>query len=245
MSEEFWWRHCGFFYNSARRCHLVQNVHRAFFRHVDSLGLPPGIKAFDAGCGSGSSTFPLAHRGLDVLAVDFGESVLRQAIKENESRHHCTNLRFELMDLSRPLPLPDSSVDLVTSLHCIMKIPNVDDTLAEFFRILKPGGHAVISTTPDNYTIVQWLKRYAAGRGWLRTAWDIRWLAAWAVPYFVFTRRSERRGEHRWDENHFARHLEKAGFVTRVIERVPYINVGCVVGVFSKPGGKGDRLAVG
>ncbi len=235
MAEEFWWKHCGFFYNAAKRCELVQNVHQAFFKHLDMLDLPPEIKVLDAGCGTGSSTFPLAERGFDVLAVDFGESVLKQAIASNRKKYRYRKIRFELMDLSRPLPLDDASLDLVTSLHCIMKIVNVDDTLKEFYRILKPGGKMVISTTPDSYTVGQWLRIYAQNNGWFKTLWDIRWLVAWAIPYFIFTRTSERRQEHRWNEDQFSEHLKNAGFDTLRIERVPYINVGCLIGVFAKP----------
>jgi len=234
MSEEFWWKHCGFFYNAAKKCKLVQNVHKGFFKNLDSLKLSKGIKAFDAGCGSGSSTFPLAERGYNILAVDFGESVLEQAKIKNQEKYHYDNIDFKQMDLSKPLPIKNEEFDLITSLHCLMKIDNVDDTLKEFYRILKPGGKVVISTTPDNYTIPEWLKIYASKHGWLKTIWDVRWLAVWAIPYFIFTKKSDRRGEHRWDEKMFSSHLEKAGFKTLHIERVPYINVGCIIGIFEK-----------
>ena len=42
MSEEFWWRHCGFFYEAAKRSQLVQNVHSGFFRSLATLRLPAG-----------------------------------------------------------------------------------------------------------------------------------------------------------------------------------------------------------
>ncbi|MBW1699463.1 MAG: methyltransferase domain-containing protein [Deltaproteobacteria bacterium] len=236
MSEEFWWKHCGFFYKAAKRCELVQNVHRGFFEALDRLNLPPGIKVLDAGCGTGNSTFPLAERGFNVLAIDFGLSVINQARALNLKKYHFTRIRFGLMDLSRNLPIKDNAFDLVASLHCIMKVKNVDLTLKEFYRILKPGGRAVISTTPDSYTIPQWLMLYAAEHGWLKTFWDIRWLIAWAIPYFVFTSRSERRNEHRWDEKEFSLRMENAGFRTLHMKREPYINVGCLIGVFEKPG---------
>ena len=235
MSEEFWWRHCGFFYEAARRSQLVQNVHSGFFRNLDTLNLPAGTKTLDAGCGSGNSTFPLAERGYDVLAVDFGESVLSRAVFTNRKRFGYENITFGLVDLNRTLPIKNETFDLIASLHCIMKIENVDLTLNEFFRVLIPGGYAVISTTPDSYTIPEWLKRYADTHGWRKALWDIRWLAVWAAPYFIFTRKSERRDEHRWNEVEFSRHMETAGFKTLHLERVPYINVGCLIGVFKKP----------
>jgi len=234
MSEEFWWSHCGFFYEAAKRSQLVQNVHAGFFRNVDSLNLPRGIKVMDAGCGTGSSTFPLAKRGFNVLAVDFGRSVLSRAIALNRRKYGFHNIDFKLMDLSKRLPVDDETFDLVASLHCIMKIENVDFTLKEFHRILKPSGKVVISTTPDSYTIPEWLRKYRREHGLIRTLWDIRWLVVWAIPYFVLTNGSERRDEHRWGEEAFSRHLRLAGFRTLHMGRVPYINVGCIIGVFEK-----------
>jgi ubiquinone/menaquinone biosynthesis C-methylase UbiE len=215
----------------------VQNIHAAFFRNVDSLNLPAGTKALDAGCGTGSSTFPLAKRGFDVLGVDFGRSVLERAIWLNSTKHGFRNIDFGLMDLSKRFPIDDETFDFVGSLHCIMKIDSVDITLKEFHRILKPGGKMVISTTPDSYTITEWLRRYIREHGFLRTLWDIRWLIVWAIPYFTFTERSERRQEHRWGEKAFSENLKFAGFKTVHMERVPYINVGCIIGVFEKEDG--------
>jgi ubiquinone/menaquinone biosynthesis C-methylase UbiE len=117
-----------------------------------------------------------------------------------------------------------------------MKIESVDVALKEFHRVLKSGGKMVISTTPDSYTITEWLRRYVREHGLLKALWDIRWLVVWAIPYFVFTERSERRQEHRWGEKAFAGHLKLAGFRTLHMERVPYIHVGCIIGIFEKEG---------
>lgn len=234
MSEEFWWSHCGLFYDAGQRSKFVRNIHAAFFKNVDALNLPFGSKALDAGCGTGSSTFPLAKRGFDVLGVDFGRSVLNRAVWLNATKYGFPNVDFRLMDLSKRFPVEDETFDFVGSLHCIMKIDGVDVTLREFHRVLKPQGKVVISTTPDSYTITEWLRRYIRKHGLARTLWDIRWLVVWAIPYFVFTERSERRHEHRWGEEAFSEHLRLAGFKTLHMERVPYINVGCIIGVFEK-----------
>jgi ubiquinone/menaquinone biosynthesis C-methylase UbiE len=240
MSEEFWWSHCGLFYDAGQRSKFVRNIHAAFFRNVDSLNLPAGSKALDAGCGTGSSTFPLAKRGFDVLGVDFGMSVLNRAAWLNSTKYGFANVDFRLMDLSKRFPIEDESFDFVGSLHCIMKIDSVDVTLKEFHRILKPRGKMVISTTPDSYTITEWLRRYVREHGLARALWDIRWLVVWAIPYFIFTERSERRQEHRWGEEAFSKNLKLAGFKTLHMERVPYINVGCIIGVFEKEDGAVD-----
>lgn len=234
MSEEFWWKNCGFFFNIAKKSHFVSNIHNAYKRTVTSLNLPQETKALDAGCGSGSSTFPLAELGYNVLAVDFGKSILNQAIRLNNKKYHHKNIEFSLMDLSKELPLETNAFDLITSQHCIMKIKNPDNTLKELFRVLKPGGKAVITTTPDSDTPFEWLMKYKTERGWIKTIWDIRWLILWYIPYIIFTKKSERRAEHRWKEDEFIKHMENAGFKKYYIKRVPYINVGYLIGVFGK-----------
>ncbi|CCK81689.1 class I SAM-dependent methyltransferase [Desulfobacula toluolica] len=234
MSEEFWWKYCGFFYNAAKKSQFVSNVHNAYKKTLISLKLPQGAKALDAGCGSGSSTFPLAELGFEVLAVDFGASILNQAICLNKKKGPYKNIEFKLMNLGKKLPLENDSFDLITSQHCIMKIQKPDDTLKEFSRVLKPGGIALITTTPDSDTPFEWLKKYKKNRGWMKTIWDIRWLIVWYIPYIIFTKKSDRRNEHRWKEDEFIEHMEGAGFRALTVARIPYINVGYLIGVFEK-----------
>ena len=52
--------------------------------------------------------------------------------------------RFLLGDLHR-LPLPDGSVDLVVSGLALSHVPALAPVMAEFARVLRPGGHLVIS----------------------------------------------------------------------------------------------------
>jgi ubiquinone/menaquinone biosynthesis C-methylase UbiE len=56
--------------------------------------------------------------------------------------------KFELLiaDIGDGLPLPDASVDIVTCSQVVEHLPNTDAFLIELYRILKPGGYAIIST---------------------------------------------------------------------------------------------------
>jgi len=53
-------------------------------------------------------------------------------------RHRC--------NLNGPLPLPDGTFDLVTSLEGIEHVENQFHLLRELSRVLKPGGHLILST---------------------------------------------------------------------------------------------------
>ncbi|MEW5692095.1 MAG: class I SAM-dependent methyltransferase [Candidatus Hydrogenedentota bacterium] len=233
MAEDFWWKKAGIFYAFARKSHFVKNVHNAFLERIDELHLQPGTRALDAGCGDGNITFPLAKRGFDVVAIDFGEAVLKRA-KIKQDKLQIKNIIFEFADLNNPLKYPDDSFVLITSLHVIMKIKNYQTALSEFYRVLKPGGYLVISTTSSNETFSHWFLRYIKKNGIIKSFWDIRWIIAWGIPYCLLTRRKERRDEWRWKKEELQKHLEDSGFMTLLVQDVPYIHVGCALGVFKK-----------
>src|ERR1035437_398855 len=57
------------------------------------------------------------------------------------------------------LPFPDGSVDEIWSSHALEHVPleRVAPTLAEWFRVLRPGGTAVIQVPNLDYAARYWL----------------------------------------------------------------------------------------
>ncbi|WP_188197317.1 class I SAM-dependent methyltransferase [Nonomuraea sp. SYSU D8015] len=102
---------------------------------VDAL---PAGDALDAACGTGRLAAYLSGRGHRVLGVDSSPDMLARA------RERVPQGEFHLGDLNR-LPLPDEAVDLVTCSLALTHVPALDPVLAEFARVLRPGGHVVIS----------------------------------------------------------------------------------------------------
>ena len=51
-------------------------------------------------------------------------------------------------DITR-LPFEDSTFDLVVCLHVLEHVPDDRLAISEFFRVLRPGGRAVIQVPPD------------------------------------------------------------------------------------------------
>jgi SAM-dependent methyltransferase len=99
--------------------------------------LPPG-DALDAACGTGRYAEYLAGRGHRVVGVDSSPDMLDRA------RARVPYGEFLLGDLYQ-LPLPDSSVDLVVSGLAVSHVPTLAPVMAEFARVLRPGGHLAIS----------------------------------------------------------------------------------------------------
>ncbi len=100
-------------------------------------GLPRGV-ALDAACGTGRHTAYLASLGHTVIGVDSSAAMLERA------REKVPDGEFHEAEL-HDLPLPDDHVDVVVCALALMHIPNLEPVLAEFVRVLRPGGNLVIS----------------------------------------------------------------------------------------------------
>ena len=99
--------------------------------------LPTG-SVLDAACGTGRYAVHLAARGHRVIGVDSSPEMLDRA------RARVPEGRFLLGDLHR-LPLPDDAFDLVVCGLALAHVPALGPVMAEFARVLRPGGHLVIS----------------------------------------------------------------------------------------------------
>jgi ubiquinone/menaquinone biosynthesis C-methylase UbiE len=102
---------------------------------LDSL--PVGV-ALDAACGTGRHGEYLAALGHSVIGVDASSGMLKRA------RSKVPNGEFHQADLQH-LPLPDDHVDLVVCGLALMHVPKLEPVFAEFVRVLRRGGHLVIS----------------------------------------------------------------------------------------------------
>ncbi|MGK5558395.1 class I SAM-dependent methyltransferase [Actinomadura kijaniata] len=100
-------------------------------------GLPPGV-ALDAACGTGRFARSLAGRGHRVVGVDSSAAMLdvaRARVPEGE---------FRVGDL-RALPVDDDSVDLAVCALALTHVRDLGPVMGEFARVLRPGGHLVVS----------------------------------------------------------------------------------------------------
>ncbi len=101
------------------------------------VGREPGV-ALDAACGTGRFAEFLARHGHRVIGVDSSPDMLAHA------RRRVPDGEFRLGELDR-LPLPDDSVDVVVCTLALVHVPRLEPVIAEFARVLRPGGDLVIS----------------------------------------------------------------------------------------------------
>lgn len=130
---------------------------------VESLGVGPGMRVLDLGCGDGTTALPAAQRGAEVLGVDIAENLVAAGNARARSAG-LDNLRFQQGDASDLHELADESFDLVVSIFGAMFAPRPFDVAGEMVRVTRSGGRIVMGNwIPGDPTfIAQVLKISAA-----------------------------------------------------------------------------------
>ncbi|WP_135467902.1 class I SAM-dependent methyltransferase [Crenalkalicoccus roseus] len=107
------------------------------------LGLGPGARVVDVGCGSGRLALQLARHGeLRYLGLDVVPALLDYARR----RVGREDFRFEAVDRIA-IPAPDSGADFVVFFSVFTHLLHEESYLylQEAMRVLRPGGKAVFS----------------------------------------------------------------------------------------------------
>jgi len=107
--------------------------------------LPENAKVLDAGCGAGIPISQRLSERFHVTGVDFSEAQIELA------RKHVPNANFLCQDMTK-LDFPAKTFDGVCSYYAIIHIPREDHQplLANFHRMLKPGGVALLCLGAEN-----------------------------------------------------------------------------------------------
>lgn len=113
--------------------------------HVVAAGERVGHapRVLDMGCGEGHFAGALLRAGADVVAVD----VAAEPLRRSRSCHPALDLR--LVEPEAPLPLEDTSFDVVWAGETIEHVADTAQWLSELRRVLRSGGTLLIST-PDH-----------------------------------------------------------------------------------------------
>lgn len=109
-------------------------------KFLGMLEYDPNAKVVDLGCGKGDFTLKVKERiGCgEIYGVDLCENGLRESERKG--------VNIEKMDLNQALDLDSDSFDVVASNQVIEHLFFPSRHVREIYRILKGGGHAVIST---------------------------------------------------------------------------------------------------
>ena len=133
---------------------IAQTMRQSGEELVESIGVAPGMKVLDLGCGDGTTALPAARKGADVLGVDIAANLVA-AGNERARAAGLTNLTFREGDASDLSGIEDESFDLVMSIFGAMFAPRPNDVAREMARVTRRGGRIVMGNwIPGDPTLV-------------------------------------------------------------------------------------------
>ncbi len=121
-------------------------------RLVDLIEPEADAYCLDIASGTGNLSLALASRNSSdgkVVGIDLAEAMLEVAERKSLTRK-VKNVEFKQMD-AQHLEFEDNTFDIVTCGLALFYFPDIEGTLREMYRVLKPGGTLGISTAnPEN-----------------------------------------------------------------------------------------------
>lgn len=142
--------------------HHVLRVAINDLRGLFSEPPPAGAVLLDAGCGQGKSFRYLrdVFQPARLLGIDADPHSLHLSNQEAE----CLGMQVQLAGSDcAELQLADASVDLLFCHQTFHHLVEQEKALAEFYRVLKPGGYLLFAESTEAYIdtwVIRWLFRH-------------------------------------------------------------------------------------
>ena len=109
---------------------------------LDRVEVAPGTHLLDVACGSGALSLPAAHRGAQVLGIDFAPTMIER-LRARARAEGLANLQGRVMD-GHDLDLDDDTFDVAASQFGVMLVPDQPRALREMVRVTRPGGKVLV-----------------------------------------------------------------------------------------------------
>lgn len=94
----------------------------------------------DAGCGNGYWVRRLSKDAKHVIGIDNSVPLIQKSLSYQNPPH----VEYHQADLHKPLRFNDNQFDVILSNMVFHYLSSITGTISEFYRVLKPKGHAII-----------------------------------------------------------------------------------------------------
>jgi ubiquinone/menaquinone biosynthesis C-methylase UbiE len=165
------------------------------------------VRVLDVACGPGNFTCMLAEAGFETVGLDHYQGLIDLA-REKRLYKHMPNLTFRYGSLYRGRVFPAGSFDQLVNVHSIYVHPDPEKLLAECFRVLKPGGHAVFVNFTKRVRLWPTVADLWRRKGPRAVANSLLWV----FPNAIFEVMRKSSGPYYWDEPEMRSRLAGAGF---------------------------------
>jgi demethylmenaquinone methyltransferase/2-methoxy-6-polyprenyl-1,4-benzoquinol methylase len=148
-------------------------------------GLKPGMKMLDVATGTGAVAWPasqLSAPGGMVVGLDPSWGMMQEQVR----RQYPTKLA---QGFAEHLPFPDATFDFLCMGYAIRHVADLDHTLREYRRVLKPGAPILIL----DFVRPKGRIAYALGRFYLKT------VVPWIVWLTSVNRQATKLMEYCWE----------------------------------------------
>ncbi len=119
-----------------------QGWYNWMFQQID---LQPGMDVLEVGCGTGEFWRAIQDQLPQEISITVAD--LSIGMVEECRSSLAGDLRFQYIHLdAQQIPLPEHSFDLIFANHMLYHVPDKELAIAEFRRVLKPGGKLCAAT---------------------------------------------------------------------------------------------------
>jgi sterol 24-C-methyltransferase len=119
---------------------FVESIKRAEYHLCSRLGMKPGVRAIDVGCGVGGPMRNMAiFSGATIDGITINEYQVKIGNKYNQMHGLADLCRLTQGDFQN-LPWPDSTFDVAYAIEATCHSPDRVQTFSGVARVLKPGG---------------------------------------------------------------------------------------------------------
>ncbi len=125
------------------------------------LGIKPGDRVLDLGCGYGRHSYEALRQGARTVALDLSDTELKDVLAMFAAMSETETLPPQASGAvvnanALSLPFGDDTFDHVIASEVLEHIPDDTDAMAEIARITKPGGTITVTVPRAGQEVVCW-----------------------------------------------------------------------------------------